>query len=241
MDFITIVGLIAASFTTIALLPQLIKVCKTKSTKDISTGMFTLFSVGVFLWFVYGVYLNDIPIILANFLAFIQALIILIFKIKYKWNLPVKEKPLLRSAIELIHWIAVRSTVDITFIVELIHLKKAFSVARNATVSSASTVSIRNELSFSNFTLARLVANVLVSGFRALRSVVSCLSDSNFKRIVAFALIDICTSMFKQEVQSNKQNLSLLLIMLFSVFFVWVMRVRLWLLLLAFYALFVAT
>jgi MtN3 and saliva related transmembrane protein len=84
MDIITIVGLIAAAFTTVALLPQLIKVWKTKSTKDISTGMFTLFCVGVFLWFVYGFYLNDIPIVLANSLAFIQALIILLFKAKYK-------------------------------------------------------------------------------------------------------------------------------------------------------------
>ena len=84
MDIITIVGLIAAAFTTVALLPQLIKVWKTKSTKDISTGMFTLFCVGVFLWFVYGVYMNDIPIVLANSLAFIQALIILLFKAKYK-------------------------------------------------------------------------------------------------------------------------------------------------------------
>jgi MtN3 and saliva related transmembrane protein len=84
MDTITIVGLIAATFTTVALLPQLIKVWKTRSTKDISTGMFTLFCVGVFLWFVYGFYLNDIPIVLANSLAFIQALIILLFKAKYK-------------------------------------------------------------------------------------------------------------------------------------------------------------
>ena len=84
MDAITIVGLIAAAFTTVALLPQLIKVWKTKSTKDISTGMFTLFCVGVFLWFVYGIYMNDIPIILANSLAFIQAVIILMFKAKYK-------------------------------------------------------------------------------------------------------------------------------------------------------------
>ncbi|HUK84331.1 MAG TPA: SemiSWEET transporter [Candidatus Acidoferrum sp.] len=84
MDIITIVGLVAAIFTTVSLLPQLIKVWKTKSTKDISTGMFTLFCVGVFLWFVYGVYLNDIPIILANSLAFVQALVILIFKVKYR-------------------------------------------------------------------------------------------------------------------------------------------------------------
>jgi MtN3 and saliva related transmembrane protein len=84
MDLITIIGLIAASFTTIALLPQLRKVWKTKSTGDILTGMLTLYSSGLFLWFVYGVYINDLPIILANSLAFIQALVILIFKAKYK-------------------------------------------------------------------------------------------------------------------------------------------------------------
>ncbi|MGA3059984.1 MAG: SemiSWEET transporter [Candidatus Bathyarchaeia archaeon] len=84
MNTITIIGLIAASFTTVALFPQLIKVWKTKSTKDISTGMFLLYSGGVFLWFVYGIYLNDTPIIIANSLAFIQAVTILMLKAKYK-------------------------------------------------------------------------------------------------------------------------------------------------------------
>jgi len=84
MDAITLIGLIAALFTTVSLLPQLIKVYKTKSTKDISTGMFTLFGTGVLLWFVYGVFINDIPIIVANSLAFIQAAVILFFKTKYK-------------------------------------------------------------------------------------------------------------------------------------------------------------
>jgi MtN3 and saliva related transmembrane protein len=64
--------------------PQLIKVWKTKSTKDISTGMFSLFCGGVFLWFVYGVFVNDLPIMIADSLAFIQARIILMFKAKYK-------------------------------------------------------------------------------------------------------------------------------------------------------------
>ena len=51
---------------------------------DISTGMFSLFCGGVFLWFIYGVFINDLPIIVANSLAFIQAIIILMFKAKYK-------------------------------------------------------------------------------------------------------------------------------------------------------------
>jgi MtN3 and saliva related transmembrane protein len=84
IDIITIIGLIAAAFTTIALLPQLIKVWKTKSTKDISTGMFSLYCCGVFLWFVYGVYLKNLPIMIANSIAFIQALVILMLKTKYK-------------------------------------------------------------------------------------------------------------------------------------------------------------
>ena len=84
MDAITIIGLIAALFTTVSLLPQLIKVYKTKSTKDISIGMFTLFGAGVLLWFVYGVFVGDLPIIVANSLAFIQATVILFFKAKYK-------------------------------------------------------------------------------------------------------------------------------------------------------------
>ena len=84
MNAITILGLIAALFTTISLLPQLLKVWKTKSTKDISIGMFLLFCGGVFLWFVYGVYVDDFPIIIANALAFIQALVILAFKFKFK-------------------------------------------------------------------------------------------------------------------------------------------------------------
>jgi len=84
MDAITTIGLIAALFTTISLFPQLIKVYKTKSTKDISTSMFTLFCCGVFLWFIYGVLVSDFPIIIANSLAFVQAVLILVFKVKYR-------------------------------------------------------------------------------------------------------------------------------------------------------------
>jgi MtN3 and saliva related transmembrane protein len=83
MDAITILGLIAATFTTVCLLPQLMKVYKTKSTKDISTVMFTLYSGGVLLWFIYGVYRQDIAIMIANSLALIQGIVILALKLKY--------------------------------------------------------------------------------------------------------------------------------------------------------------
>jgi MtN3 and saliva related transmembrane protein len=79
-----IIGLVAAALTTGALFPQLFRVWRTKSTKDISMGMFALTSAGVFVWFIYGVFVNNFPIIIANSLAFIQAIAILFFKIKYK-------------------------------------------------------------------------------------------------------------------------------------------------------------
>jgi MtN3 and saliva related transmembrane protein len=84
MDYITIIGLVAAALTVIAFFPQLMKVWKTKSTKDISLGMFSIFCSGVFLWFVYGILMQDLPIMIANFLIFVQAFIILMFKVKYK-------------------------------------------------------------------------------------------------------------------------------------------------------------
>ena len=84
MEPITALGLIAAILTTTSLLPQLVKVWKTKSTKDISKGMFGLFCGGVFLWFLYGIFVQDLPIIVANSLAFLQALVILFFKAKFK-------------------------------------------------------------------------------------------------------------------------------------------------------------
>ncbi len=83
MDVVTIVGLSAALLSTASLFPQLVKIWRSKSTKDISMGMFAMFSIGVLLWFIYGVLLNNLPIIIANFFGFIQAAVILYYKIKY--------------------------------------------------------------------------------------------------------------------------------------------------------------
>lgn len=84
MDSITILGLIAATLTTVAFLPQMIKTWRSKSAKDVSLGMLITFCIGVFLWLIYGIYLQALPIILANLLTLIFNLIILGFKIKYR-------------------------------------------------------------------------------------------------------------------------------------------------------------
>lgn len=79
---IDMIGFAAAACTTIAFIPQAVKVYKFKSTKDISLGMFVLMTAGVFCWLVYGILLNSLPIILANTITFLLALYILLMKIK---------------------------------------------------------------------------------------------------------------------------------------------------------------
>jgi MtN3 and saliva related transmembrane protein len=84
LDYVTLMGLVAAALTVVAFFPQLMKVWRTKSTRDISLGMFSLFSFAVFLWFVYGLLISNLPVVVANLLVFVQAFIILMFKLKYK-------------------------------------------------------------------------------------------------------------------------------------------------------------
>ncbi|HBH47481.1 MAG TPA: hypothetical protein DDX98_02525 [Bacteroidales bacterium] len=79
---ISVIGLIAASLTTIAFLPQAIKTWKTKSTDDLSPAMFTLLCSGILLWLIYGILIHDLPIILANGVTICLASIILFYIFK---------------------------------------------------------------------------------------------------------------------------------------------------------------
>ena len=69
--------------TTVAFIPQLLHVVRTRSTKDISLGMFVLFSVGVAMWLAYGVLVSDVAVIAANAVTLALALVILGFKLRY--------------------------------------------------------------------------------------------------------------------------------------------------------------
>ena len=85
LDFILkYIGFFAAICTTIAFLPQALKVWKTKSTNDISLLMFIIFTIGVASWLIYGIIISDLPIILANAVTLILSLFILGFKLRYK-------------------------------------------------------------------------------------------------------------------------------------------------------------
>ncbi|MEH1849973.1 MAG: SemiSWEET transporter [Nostoc sp.] len=84
MDFLTIIGLAAATITTISFLPQMFQMWQTKSAKDVSSVTVITFMIGVFLWLVYGIYLQSLPIILANGMTLVFNFIILWLKIRYR-------------------------------------------------------------------------------------------------------------------------------------------------------------
>ena len=84
MNTIQLLGLAAGSLTTAAFFPQVIKTWKTRSAKDLSLGMFSLFCLGVLLWLIYGLIVRDVPVIAANMLTLLLASTLLFFKLRFK-------------------------------------------------------------------------------------------------------------------------------------------------------------
>ena len=83
MDNNLIIGLIAASLTTFAFLPQSIKAIKSRHTGDISLLMLVMLEVGIIIWIIYGFLEMDIPLLAANSVSFVLITITLFLKIKY--------------------------------------------------------------------------------------------------------------------------------------------------------------
>lgn len=82
-DYIAIIGLMAGTCTTISFFPQVVKTIRSKETKDLSLSMYMVLTTGIFLWMVYGILINDLPIIVANAISFALASVVLILKLKY--------------------------------------------------------------------------------------------------------------------------------------------------------------
>lgn len=83
MSAVEAVGYIAASLTTIAFVPQAIKVLKDRDTRSLSLGMYLIFTCGVLLWAVYGAFRRDWAIVTANVVTSLLSIAILATKIRY--------------------------------------------------------------------------------------------------------------------------------------------------------------
>lgn len=89
MEFnVVIIGYAAGICSAICQFPQAYKVFKTKDTRSISLGMYSIMTMGVILWFCYGLMIGDLPMILANGVGLIPSLYTLVLTVqnnrKYK-------------------------------------------------------------------------------------------------------------------------------------------------------------
>lgn len=82
MELSSIIGLIAAFFTTFSFAPQAIKTIKTKNTDGLSKLMYSMFITGVMSWIIYGYLIKDLAVLLANIVTFFLALPIFVILIK---------------------------------------------------------------------------------------------------------------------------------------------------------------
>ena len=82
MQLVPLIGLLAGTLSTIAYVPQVVKSWRSGSTSDVSLTMFAIMVTGVTLWLIYGVFVHDIPIMVANGATLLLAGTVLVLKIK---------------------------------------------------------------------------------------------------------------------------------------------------------------
>ena len=80
---VNVIGLMAAVCTTVSFVPQLIRVWRLRSAREISLIMFLIFSLGTFLWLLYGIFIHSVPVILANAVTMALSLAILALKLYF--------------------------------------------------------------------------------------------------------------------------------------------------------------
>lgn len=83
MDYVDIIGLAAGFLTTVALIPQVQKIWKSKSAKDVSLKMFIAFTIGIALWLAYGILKQEMPMMIWNSVSLVLAAAILWMKVKF--------------------------------------------------------------------------------------------------------------------------------------------------------------
>ena len=91
MSNIDILGLFAATLTSASFVPQVIKTVRSKDTTSISLFMYSMFVTGVGCWLVWGIMVNQVPVIIANVVTFLLAAVILGMKL---YAVIMKQEPI---------------------------------------------------------------------------------------------------------------------------------------------------
>ena len=93
VESVTLVGSVAAVCTTGAFVPQVVRVWRLKRAEEISLATFLLFGVGTAVWLVYGLFIGSAPVIVANGITLVLALVIVAFKLDYDRHPRVAPQP----------------------------------------------------------------------------------------------------------------------------------------------------
>jgi len=83
----TFIGYIAAFLTTAAFAPQAYHSWKTRDLSGISLPMYSMFSLGVACWLIYGILISNAPIVAANSITLLLASVVLVLKIKHTYKI----------------------------------------------------------------------------------------------------------------------------------------------------------
>jgi MtN3 and saliva related transmembrane protein len=78
MTILSILATISGSLMALASLPQIYKIYKRKSAKDISALSYSFFVIGGTIWLLYGIQLNSFAIILSNSLSILSSISVLL-------------------------------------------------------------------------------------------------------------------------------------------------------------------
>lgn len=81
-SFLELTGLVAASLTTLAFLPQVIQTWRSRSTEGLNLPMLVVLATGIALWTVYGLGTGQLPVILANAVTLCLVAVLLGLKLR---------------------------------------------------------------------------------------------------------------------------------------------------------------
>lgn len=84
MEFESIVGYAAAVLTTVSFVPQAWSTFRSRNVSGISLSMYSLFTLGVATWLLYGAMRHDLPVMVANAVTLALAATVLAMKLRYR-------------------------------------------------------------------------------------------------------------------------------------------------------------
>jgi MtN3 and saliva related transmembrane protein len=85
---VVVIGLIAATCTTLAFVPQVVRVWRLKRADELSLTTLVVFSIGMLIWLGYGILIGSLPLIVANAVTVLLTMTILAMKLKWERGTP---------------------------------------------------------------------------------------------------------------------------------------------------------